>query len=140
MASQAPLIVVGVDGSELSKKALEWALAHAERTGGRLKAVVAWHYPVMYGASPMISDWNPEDDARKVAAAVLDEGRPAHPGVDVELLVVEGVAAEMLAAQSRGADLVVVGAKGHNAASRLFLGSTSTQLVSHAECSVVVVR
>jgi len=94
-------IVVGVDGSEGSKRALEWAAVEARLRNGRLKLVYAWRPPAELSAS-------------------LE-------GLDVERLVIEDAAAGALIASAADAHLLVVGTRGHGGFAGLLLGSVSQQ-------------
>ena len=69
MAEQPDRIVVGVDGSESSKLALQWAARIAAATGATIETVTAWDMPVSYGWAIAADDWNPEADAYKVLSA-----------------------------------------------------------------------
>lgn len=133
-------IVVGVDGSEASQAALRWAARQAQLTGERLVVVAAWEYPTSFGWAPAYpSDWDPEGDARKALAEVVDQVLGAErPEVDLE--VAEGHPAPILVEASQDADLLVVGSRGHGAFAGMLLGSVSEHCVSHAHCPVVVVR
>src|SRR5436190_21836681 len=134
-------IVVGFDGSEHARKALERA---ADLADGASVAVVAaadvsrlMRDPAG-GASPV----DPADAEARSAA--LAEARKVLEGRDVEAVYVEGHGnpADVLVqeAEESGADLIVVGTRGQNAAKRLVLGSVSTNVVHHAPCDVLVVR
>ncbi len=134
-------VVVGVDGSEASGRAAEWAAAQAERTGGRLEVISAWEFPMSWGnAIPLPSDFDPEADARAVIDPVVTALRDAHPSLEIHLHVVEGHAADVLVEASRRAALLVVSSRGHRSFSGVVLGSVSQHCVTHAECPVVVVR
>ena len=78
------------------------------------------------------------------AAEELLEKRPARSsegdGVEIERRVVEGAPGAVLVEESRGADLLVVGSRGHGGFAGLLLGSVSQQCAHHAECPVVIVR
>lgn len=131
-------IVVGVDGSDLSVQALRWALRYARRTGASIKAVIAWHFPTVYAPVPV--DWDPEVSARTVLEETLTSVKDEVEGLDISLEVVPGWPAAVLVDATEGADLLVLGAKGHSPLARILIGSTSIHCVSHAHCSVVVVR
>jgi nucleotide-binding universal stress UspA family protein len=136
-----PRIVVGVDGSESSLHALERAARYAELTGGALEVFTAWAFPVTYGWSPQIpADWNPLADVTKALDKVVDQLRQAHPDVAVHPRVAEGHAAPLLIEASRGAELLVVGSRGHGEFTGMLLGSVGAHCVSHAHCPVLVVR
>jgi len=63
-----------------------------------------------------------------------------HPAVKVETAVVEGRAAQVLVDRAQGADLLVVGNRGHGGLAGAFLGSVSFNCAAHSPCPVVVVR
>jgi nucleotide-binding universal stress UspA family protein len=135
-------IVVGVDGSAPSSAALGWAVGQAGLTGAIVDAVIAWQFPAMtYGyLVPVTSD----TDFGKMAAEVLADAIarvPAAAGpVKIRSKVTEGHAAQVLVAESAGADLLVVGNRGHGGFAEALLGSVSQYCVQHATCPVVVIR
>lgn len=141
-------IIVGVDGSEHSLEALRWAVKEATLRDGTVQAISAWTYPVMaadgLAGGAFISGLDPETLAASarsnletaVQAACPDEAtRPK-----VELVVVEGSPGQALVEASKGADLLVVGSRGHGGFANLLLGSVSSQCVHHAHCPVTVIR
>jgi len=139
--NERPTIVVGVDGSEPSRRALRWAARQATLTGAGLNVVTTWEFPATYGwAPPYPPGFDPEGDTRRAAQQTVDEVLGASPGVPVELTVVEGHPAPVLVEKSEGAELVVVGSRGHGAFAGLLLGSVSEHCAAHALCPVVVVR
>jgi nucleotide-binding universal stress UspA family protein len=131
-------IVVGVDGSPESAKAVAWAAEQARRTGSDLDMITAWSYPASYGIPLVVEGFDPEGEARDVAAKAianldLPDGR-------IHSTVVYESAASALVRCSEGATLLVVGSRGHGGFENLLLGSVSTYCMHHAHCSVVVVR
>jgi nucleotide-binding universal stress UspA family protein len=136
-----PTIVVGVDGSASSKEALAWALHQAQMTGARVMAVTCWEYPVTFGWTPPYPEnFDPDADARTMLDAVIDEAPGGVGDVDVERVVAEGHPAQVLVEASKGADLLVLGTRGHGGFTGLLLGSVSEHCVTNAPCPVVVVR
>lgn len=134
-------IVVGVDGSQPSKAALRWAIRQATLTGGSVDAVTAWWYPPGYGLAPTASgEPDFETEARKSLTEALGEVSGLEPDVPVRPLVYEGHAAEVLLRAARGADLLVVGSRGHGGFTSALVGSVSLNCVLHAHCPVVVLR
>ncbi|MCO5991549.1 universal stress protein [Actinoallomurus spadix] len=132
-------IVVGVDGSEPSKRALAWAIGQARLTGGSVAAVTSWHLPVAYGwVPPADIDW--EGEAAKALTEAVQAVAGNEPSVPIETVVVEGNPAEVLVKASHGAQLLVVGNRGHGGFTGLLLGSVSQQCVHHAHCPVVVIH
>jgi nucleotide-binding universal stress UspA family protein len=133
-------IVVGIDGSEASKRALRWA---AELAAGRQRviAVTAWQSPLV--PAPMMVGAIPDRGAAEAQArAVADAAVVGVPeAMSIETLVVEGSAAAQLLAvgDTCRASLVVVGSRGAGSVARVLLGSVSDQVARHAACPVVVV-
>lgn len=136
-------IVVGVDGSPASARALRWALRQAELTGAEVEAVHAWQIPAMYGTAAMTL---PGDQLADTAENTLNEavanvtGESRAQGVTVTARLVEAHPAKALLEESEDADLVVVGNRGHGGFVGALIGSVSQQVVHHASCPVVVVR
>ena len=140
-AGKAPTIVVGVDGSEPSILALRWAAQQAKLVGASLDVVTTWEFPPTLGwAPPYPSDFDPEKDARHALQEKVDAELGLEPEVEVEIKVVEGHPALVLTELSRGAELLVVGSRGHGAFAGMLLGSVSEYCAAHAACPVVVVR
>jgi len=141
VAATPPMIVVGVDGSEASKRALRWAADQAKLIGAELKVVTTWEYPPTLGwAPPYPSDFDPDADARKALSATVAEVLGADPGLVMHLTVVEGHPAYVLTETAADAQLLVVGSRGHGAFAGMLLGSVSEYCAAHAPCPVVVVR
>jgi nucleotide-binding universal stress UspA family protein len=134
-------IVVGVDGSVPSKAALGWAIRQAKLTGAMVEAVIAWLYPGSYGfPAPIADDADYSELAAKVVAdAIAEVAGPAAP-VEIRPKVVGGNAAAALLAASAGAELLVVGSRGHGGFVEALLGSVSQHCVHHAQCPVVIIR
>jgi nucleotide-binding universal stress UspA family protein len=138
-------IVVGVDGSESSKAALAWAVQQAELTGATVEAVIAWHWPVAYGGTPFAPIGVMTDTdfagtaARVLAGAIGDTVDPDRP-VKVSSTVREGNATKILLDAADGAELLVVGSRGHGGFAEALLGSVSQHCVHHARCPVVIIR
>ena len=140
---EGPRIVAGVDGSDSSLSALRWAIRQAGLTGAAVDAVAAWHYPVTgYGYVPVGSgeDYDFEAITEKVLADAISSS--LEPGSDVRVRshVIEGNAAQVLIDASDGAELLVVGSRGHGGFTEALLGSVSQHCVHYAHCPVVVIR
>ncbi|WP_241249835.1 universal stress protein [Rhodococcus sp. X156] len=133
-------IVVGVDGSAGSAHALRWAVRHAGLTGAQVRAVAAWEHPAAYGWAPV---YPPNDPVPALTAAMLDRTVRAtlgeHDAARVQQTATEGHAAQVLVDAADGAELLVVGTRGHRGLAAALLGSVSQQCVQHAPCPVVVV-
>lgn len=140
MAEQERRIVVGIDGSDSSKAALRWAIRQAKLTGGSLDAVTAWRYPSTYGWAGGDGAVDFEGDAKATLTEALNEVSGLEPGVPVRPLVTEGNPAEELLRAAKGADLLVLGSRGHGGFTSVMLGSVSLSCVMHADCPVLVLR
>lgn len=136
----AARIVVGVDGSEPSKAALRWATRQAVLTGGVVEAVTAWQYPAWYGAGPIAAGFDFADNATKILTQAIDDAFGSDRPVGIRPRVVYGHPASVLLDAAHGADLLVVGNRGHGGFTEALLGSVSQHVVQHAECPVVVIR
>ncbi|MFE6227105.1 MULTISPECIES: universal stress protein [unclassified Streptomyces] len=135
-------IVVGVDGSEPSLKALAWAAGQAALTGDALHAVISWEYPaswatLMPGVPP---EFDPERLARQILDQSLADTLTPEEAAATTRTVVGGNAAQALLDQAQGASLLVVGDRGYSGFKAAVLGSVSTHVTQHAPCPVVVVR
>jgi nucleotide-binding universal stress UspA family protein len=141
MTDQERRIVVGVDGSGSSKAALRWAIRQAKLTGSSVEAVTAWRYPAAYGLAPGAESlFDFEANAKNALVEALAEVSGLEPDVPVRPLVTEGLAAEVLLHEAEGADLLVVGSRGHGGFASALLGSVSMYCVLHAHCPVLVLR
>jgi nucleotide-binding universal stress UspA family protein len=134
-------IVAGIDGSECSKEALRWAARQGRFTGAVVETVIAWQYPTYYGWAPTGADgFDFAAAAGQALAEALDEvlgpDRPAW----LRTCVAEGHAAQILVEASAGAELLVVGNRGHGGFAEALLGSVSQHCVQHATCPVVIIR
>jgi nucleotide-binding universal stress UspA family protein len=140
-----PRIVAAVDGSPSSLSALRWAIRQAGLTGAAVDAVIAWDYPAAaggYGWAPtgMEGSFDFKETAEKVLADAISSVTDPGSGIPVRALVIEGVPAQVLLDAADGADLLVVGSRGHGGFTGALLGSVSQHCVHHAHCPVVVIR
>jgi nucleotide-binding universal stress UspA family protein len=134
-------IVVGIDGSSTSIAALEWAAKQAEFTGATLEVMMTWEWPPSFGWSlPVPSDYDPGRDGAKVLDEVLESVTKMHPGIAIKPTITEGHPAPLLVRASKGADLLVVGSRGHGEFAGMLLGSVSEHCVTNAHCPVLVLR
>jgi nucleotide-binding universal stress UspA family protein len=141
------VIVVGVDHSAGAKAALRFALEETRLRQATLRVVHAWQYG--YIGATGLEGFLPAaggelKDFRDGAAAALDETLRevvgAQDDVTIERRVDQGAPAAVLVDESRGAELLVVGSRGHGGFAQLLLGSVSQQCAQHAACPVVIVR
>lgn len=136
-------MLVGLDGSDGALRALRWAADHARAHGATLVAVVAWEPPVL-STIPVLGVTEPAEEVESELRSGLDatlagEGLGPDGDVDVETLVVQGHAAEILTDSAGPGDVIVVGSRGRGGFAGLILGSVSQHVMHHARCPVVVV-
>jgi nucleotide-binding universal stress UspA family protein len=136
-------IIVGVDGSVHSRKALEYAAKEAVAHHTSL-TVLTVHQAVrdVYGSpSHYADDTSLTEKARQAAQAETDEvlaGLAERPE-SVTVKAVHGLPADEIVKAAEGADLVVMGSRGNGGFARLVLGSVATQVSYHANCPVLIV-
>lgn len=143
-ADAAERIVVGVDGSKRSAVALDFAFAHAERTGRGVTAVHAWQGPITAGTVGMMPYVADSQEQHQHEEQLLSNSvRPwlrRYPQIDFRKVSLQMSPAAALVRQSMGAHLAVVGSRGLGGFSGLLLGSTGQALIHHAGCPVVIVH
>jgi nucleotide-binding universal stress UspA family protein len=137
------VIVVGIDGSAGSRAALRFAAEESGLRQIKLKVVSAWHVPEGVYMQPTYMDLD-LDTLRQGAGDIAEQQVVDVMGAErakaVEVVIREGNAAQALLAESHGAEMLVVGSRGHGGFAGLLLGSVSQQCAAHASCPVVVVR
>jgi nucleotide-binding universal stress UspA family protein len=140
-----PGIIVGVDGSEVSRRALDWAVREAGLRGAALTVLavhqVASNYwtgsPEHYAADQPVTEVMRRAAEEAVQKAVSQAGESAPASVTVR--AVSGLPAQELVSASSDADLVVVGSNSGSGLSQMLLGSVTNKVVNHAKCPVVVI-
>lgn len=140
-----PGIVVGVDGSEYSRHALEWAVReaavrHAPLTVLAVHQAVAgyWGGPVPFTGDLELAK-HALDAAKEETDRVLEKVEAAAKPSSVTVRAVSGLPAEELLIAANDADMLVVGSRGAGGFKRLLMGSVSTQVTHHAHVPVVVI-
>ncbi|MFF5157665.1 universal stress protein [Streptomyces sp. NPDC000348] len=138
------LVVVGVDGSASGLAAVEVAAREARLRGAGLRLVHAFVRPATHVPLGPSALGPPEGGLQnmvdRLVAEAVDRARAAVPDVDVSHVVVTGEPLTVLEAQSRAAELVVVGCRGMGGFVGLLVGSTAVHLAAHGRCPVLVVR
>ena len=141
-------IVVGTDGSETARKAVQQATELARQVGASVSLVSAYE-PVANQRLreekrevPKDLEWmvNPREDVEATLKDAAEE--VGGGGVKVETFAREGDAADAIldVAEEQNADLIVVGNKGMTGAKRFLLGSVPNKVSHHAPCSVLIIR
>jgi nucleotide-binding universal stress UspA family protein len=141
-------IVVGTDGSETARKAVQQATELAKQVGASVSLVSAFE-PVSKQRLrderrevPKDLEWmvNPREDVDATLKEAAEDVGGA--GVKVDTFAREGDAADAIldVAEEQRADLIVVGNKGMTGAKRFLLGSVPNKVSHHAPCSVLIIR
>lgn len=135
------LIVVGVDGSDGGRRALDWAVGEADARGSAVEAVTAWSWDGLeFGP---VTATNPREAKERATRLLDDEIRAlvARHGshIPVAAQVIEGSPGVALAHVARSADLLVLGSHGHSRVRHTVLGSVSEDTIRRAACPVVVI-
>jgi nucleotide-binding universal stress UspA family protein len=150
-ASEQPVfgpIVVGVDGSPTSRDALVWAAQEAELRGCELVAVYGWQVSteprpagVGIGVTPPLDEYQrcASEKVQRIVAETLGPGRP-RPPARLSVRAVHRTPGRALIDESKNADLLVLGSKGHGRLAAWLLGSIREEAMQRAPCSVVIVR
>lgn len=137
-------VVVGSDGSELSTTAIGEAFREADSRGAPLTVVHTWALELAdTGMTMLESDeaWTRIAESERALAAQSVAGwADKYPDVPVRIEVHNAHPVEVLAEQSRDAELLVVGSRGRGGFRGLLLGSVSQGVLHHAHCPVMVVR
>lgn len=130
--------MVGVDGSDASIEAVHWAVRYAGLVGAAVEAVTSWAFPASSSGMALDTiDW--QQNARDIQDAALATALPDGSGSVIRTVVEDHPAAALINAAD-GAQLLVVGSRGHGAFAGMLLGSVSQHVAAHAPCPVVVVR
>jgi nucleotide-binding universal stress UspA family protein len=133
-------IIVGVDGSPASLGALEWAVHQGELTGAVVEAVTSWQFPATYGGYPIAAAATDlQADAQLVQDNAVKEAL-GDEATSVLRRVAQGHPVRVLLDVAAGADMLVVGSRGHGGFTGLLLGSVSEHVVARAPCAVVVIK
>ena len=144
-------IVVGVDGSDESRAALQWSLEEGHLRGVEVTALHVWQYPPdlvwQFPPSTLAAEGSPIPDrelfekrAKDLLRGIVNEVAPAGASADVKQEVVEGSVADRLVEAAQGAELLVVGSRGRGGFRGLLLGSVSQQCAHHTPSPLAIVR
>ncbi|MEU2563607.1 universal stress protein [Streptomyces longispororuber] len=135
-------LIVGVDGSESSLRALDWAVDEADRQALPLRVVHASSWEWYEGREPSfgINRALVRAEADRVLADAAERAHSRSSSVKVTSQVLDEDPAAALIRESRTAGAVLVGSRGRGRLAGLLLGSVSLSVAAHAECPVIVVR
>lgn len=146
-------IVVGVDGSKGSRRALQWAVEEAALRDASLEVIHTFeHKPdwmnYAYGDLNDAAWQKARDDIESTAKRAANSARALVNSMleeldiaSAEITVIESDRpAQVLVERSRDADMLVVGSRGRGGFQSLVLGSVSQQCAQHTHCPLVIIR
>jgi nucleotide-binding universal stress UspA family protein len=137
-------VVVGVDGSEGSRRALRWALDEASLRGATLEVIHAYepaNLAALEGATSSVRAEEIVSGANEAAQALVDDMVQGIDRVEtVGRAIQSDSPAKTLVEHSKDADMLVVSSRGLGSFKSLILGSVSQQCAHYAECPVVIIR
>lgn len=138
-------VVIGVDGSEVSQKATDYAFKEADARGAELIAVHTWMdmqvQASLAGLSAAQAEWaEVEKEQAELLTERLAEFQEKYPDVQVKKVIARDRPVRALTEASEGAQLLVVGSHGRGGFKGMLLGSTSRALLQSAPCPMMVVR
>ena len=142
-------LVVPIDGSDLSKRALPVAADLGQRLGVPIKLLMAVDFPMAGPTMGMDASWGYEagellEEMEEEAKQRLEEARQALLGQDgalnISMDVLRGPAASSVIRETLPTDIVVLSSRGRSGFGRLLLGSVAEQLVRTGRCPVMLVR
>lgn len=135
-------VLVGVDGSEASGVALEFAVEEAVRRKALLRVVSAWEFPAVpqpeMAIVPEVVEAYREQAEAMVAEAVA-RAKELAPDLPCEGAAIGGYAGEVLVQEGQGAAVLIVGRRGRGGLAGLLMGSVSRHVADHASCPVTIV-
>lgn len=140
-----PRVVVGTDGSQTGRAAVEFAAEQADRTDASLVVIYGWRSLSRHGGfltgAPTDRRFNEElEMAERILGESVAGLRDRYPDLELVTEAIPVSARRCLVDASHSASLLVVGSRGRGAFSGLLLGSVSQHVLHHAECPVAVVR
>ena len=138
-------ILVPIDFSEHAESVIAWATHMAEEHGSRIVLLHVYHLPVEFqqveGAYLPADFWaSVKEEARRSLARYAERIRRS--GIEVEEITREGYPATVIEdeVERQGADLIVIGSRGHTGLKHLLLGSIAERVVQKAPCPVLTVK
>ncbi|MDG4757974.1 universal stress protein [Micromonospora sp. WMMD710] len=143
-SANSAAVVVGVDGSEPSLRAVRLAAAEATRRHRPLRVVHGFIWPLLHVPDSPAPDAPPggglRHQAEDIVAAAVAEAEATVPGLTISGEIIDGEAAAVLVGESPTAALIVLGDRGLGGFAALVLGSVAVQVAAYADCPVLVAR
>ncbi|KOV78853.1 stress-inducible protein [Streptomyces sp. NRRL WC-3618] len=134
-------ITVGLDGSQESRAAAEWAAREAKLRGLPLKIVQVWEpVPDPMAQAPLLGAETQQYWTERIPREAAEGIRLRHPGVEVSTEQVSGHPGDTLAKAAKSAELLVLGSRGLGGLGGFMVGSVGLSAIAHADRPVVLVR
>jgi len=135
-------IVVGVDGSEASIRALRWAVTQAVFSGSVVEAIICWEITPYLGMAGWVPDEQlfPGNLAEQVLAEAIGQAVGDERPVEIRSRTEQGGPARVLVEASADADQLVVGNRGHGSLAGALLGSVGFACAHSAKCPVTIIH
>ncbi len=133
-STRTPTLVVGIDGSDRSAEALEWASDYARTIGAMVRVVTAWHFPPVLDHRPARAE---SDLSAALEQRVHELVEKTCTGIAHQTVVQEDGAADLLVREAKDADLVVLAAPAPGTQHQP--GPVTLAVLRQARCPVVVV-
>ena len=130
-------IVVGLDGSDCAKRALDYAADEAAQSGAILQIVSIYNIPT---EGSWIRTGLFHEDAITVVTDAIGQVKCIEPDLVTKGEATLGVPGPVLAEVAEGASGLVVGTRGHGEVAGVILGSVSEYVLHHANCTTTIVR
>ena len=132
-----PGIIVGIDGSGHSRKALEWAIKEAAAHHSPLTVVTVHQAAAGYPGDVALTEKATEAARAEIEQVLAGLGETRPPSITVK--AVNGFPVEVLIDAGKDADMIVLGSRGTGGFARLMLGSTASQVAHYAQSPVLIV-
>ncbi|MCU1533726.1 MAG: universal stress protein family protein [Glaciihabitans sp.] len=132
-------IVVGVDGSESSVTALRRGVKMADALNASVRAISSWRIPTGYSTYASF-EYSPEDDAKSILSGAVKSVFGTKVPDWFSTATYPGPASQVLIEQSRDAEMLVVGSRGHGGLAGVLLGSVSASCAERAHCPVLIIH
>ncbi|MCR6546842.1 universal stress protein [Dehalobacterium formicoaceticum] len=137
-------IMVAIDGSEHSIKAIDASIELAKKENSQVEVIyvvpILTRYTRDYAQMMPKLESNLREDAQKIMNEATERFKDT--GIEYTTSIKTGDAADEIIreAEQRGTEVIVMGSRGLGAISRFFLGSVSNKVLTHAPCSVLIIR
>jgi len=132
-------IVVGVDDTPQARHALQWAQFMAVALNAEIDAIAAWEISAVE-AEEWSDDIHPESETATQLHTIVADALGAQPQVLIREMISHGPPADELVKASEGAQMLVVGSRGHRGLHELLMGSVSSTSATRARCPVLTIH